>query len=146
MTRQDAKTPSPVDVRVGSVARRRRLSFGMSQAAVAALLGVTFQQLQKYESGSNRISASRLHAIAHALKVSVGFLFDTDASAAPRENVDDLYLSSEALRLNRAFIAIDDAHVRSHVVELVQSIADSEGGDRTTAKPLPRRNGTAADH
>jgi hypothetical protein len=72
-------------------------------------------------------------------------LFDTDSTAAPPGSVEDLHLTPEALGLNRAFAAIDDPRLRSHVVELVQSIADFEGGDGTALKRLRRRNGTAGD-
>lgn len=134
MKRQDPKTPTSIDVQVGSRVRRRRLSLGMSQASLAGLLGVTFQQVQKYEKGSSRISASRLHAISAALNVSVSFLFDANATAALADAGKDVNVIFEELRLNRAFLKIHDPRIRSHLVALVQSIADSEGGDVLTLK------------
>ena len=145
MKRQDAKTVDSIDVQVGSLVRRRRIGLGMSQAWLAGLLGVTFQQVQKYEQGSNRISAGRLHAIADALRVSVSFLFGVDATTAPGNAVEDAHQTTEALRLNRAFFKIDNPRLRSHVVELVQSIAESEGGDGAASKRVGHEDRITGD-
>ena len=77
------KTPNPIDVFVGSRVRLRRLMVGMSQEALADRLGVTFQQVQKYEKGTNRISASRLQAIAEVFRVPPSFFFQDEDSATP---------------------------------------------------------------
>lgn len=143
MSPQDAKRASPVDVAVGLLVRRRRGSLGMSQVALARQLGVTFQQVQKYESGKNRIGASRLHAIAQALGVPVSFFFgDADAPAVSGEIVEVGTLTPEGVRLNRAFLKIGNPRVRRQVVDLVQSIADSGSGDDTASTRVRRADRT----
>lgn len=131
------KTPNPVDVHVGSRVRMRRMMLSMSQERLGEQLGVTFQQVQKYEKGSNRIGASRLQEIARVLQVPVAFFFedapgDTNTASGFGESqssgfVTDFLTSSEGLSLNRAFVRIGDATVRRRVIELVEALADKDG-------------------
>lgn len=130
------KSPNPIDVHVGGRIRLRRMMLSMSQEKLGDALGITFQQIQKYEKGSNRVGASRLQHIASILKVPVSFFFE-DAPGAPTEAqgfseapgssyVVDFLSSSEGLALNRAFVRISDPKVRRKIVDLVQAIASEE--------------------
>lgn len=131
------KKPNPIDIHVGGRVRLRRMMLGMSQEKLGEQLGITFQQIQKYEKGTNRIGASRLQNIAAVLSVPVGFFFDGAPGpgeiAAPDSKsgsyVVDFLSSSEGLQLNRAFVRISDARVRRRVVDLVRALA----GDMTDA-------------
>jgi transcriptional regulator with XRE-family HTH domain len=127
----------PTDAHVGQRVRMRRLMLGMSQSNVADALGVTFQQLQKYEKGVNRISASRLQHISQILQVPVTFFFE-GAPHVPGEEraqtdapfpkfVSDYLVTSDGLNLTKAFMQIRDPKLRRAVVNLVEQIADSEG-------------------
>jgi transcriptional regulator with XRE-family HTH domain len=138
------KSPNPIDVHVGSRVRLRRMMLGMSQEKLGEHLGLTFQQIQKYEKGTNRIGASRLQAIARVLKVPVAFFFEGAPGLAPiagdqgfdptaTSNVVDFLSTSEGLRLNRAFIRIDDPKKRRKLVELVAAIAGDDEDDLGTA-------------
>ena len=110
---------------------------GMSQEKLGEHLGITFQQIQKYEKGTNRVGASRLQHIATVLKVPISFFFE-DAPGTPEEAakgfaegkpagyVVDFLSSSEGLSLNKAFVQIKDAKVRKRIVDLVKSLADDE--------------------
>lgn len=129
------KLPEPVDVHVGARLRLRRILVGFSQEKLAEHLGLTFQQIQKYEKGSNRISASRLFQIANVLEVPVQYFFDDlpveHAPDSPSGSVGDgghpdligFLGSSEGLHLNRAFAEISDPKVRRKIVELVKTLA-----------------------
>ena len=130
------KIPNPVDVHVGSRVRMRRILIGMSQEKLGDALGLTFQQVQKYEKGTNRIGASRLQAIANILGVPVDYFFDgmptddttpmlTLADGLPDEAtyVVDFLATAEGVQLNKAFVRIRDAKLRRKVVELVKEIA-----------------------
>ncbi|MXN66814.1 helix-turn-helix transcriptional regulator [Rhizobiales bacterium] len=130
------KAPNPIDVHVGSRVRLRRMMLGMSQEKLGESLGITFQQIQKYEKGTNRIGASRLQHIATVLKVPVSFFFE-DAPGSPEDvpasgdsqqtsYVVDFLSSSEGLSLNKAFVRIEDAKVRRRIVDLVRSIAGED--------------------
>ncbi len=131
------KKPNPIDIHVGSRVRLRRNMLGMSQEKLGESLGITFQQIQKYEKGTNRVGASRLQAIATILGVPVSFFFE-DAPDMPavtgggfREDnatsyVVDFLNSAEGLQLNRAFVRIADAKVRRRVVDLVKALAADE--------------------
>jgi transcriptional regulator with XRE-family HTH domain len=131
------KSPNPIDVHVGSRVRLRRMMLGMSQEKLGESLGITFQQIQKYEKGTNRVGASRLQHIATVLKVPVSFFFE-DAPGTPEEAagfaeqphsyVVDFLSSSEGLSLNKAFVRIKDARVRRKIVDLVQSLSSDEDG------------------
>ena len=129
------KTPNPVDKHVGSRVRMRRMMLSISQEKLGDALGVTFQQVQKYEKGANRIGASRLQQISHFLDVPVGFFFEgsPDASATLGSDEDALSLtritefvsSPEGLRLVEAFLRIEHAHLRRRIIGLVQEIGSS---------------------
>lgn len=135
------KRPNPIDVHVGSRVRLRRLLLGMSQEKLGEQLNLTFQQVQKYEKGVNRIGASRLHQISTILEVPVSFFFE-DMDEATGGNVNgfnenaspsyvlDLINSSDGLQLVKAFLRIDDSAVRRRVVDLVKAISDSEADPR----------------
>ena len=121
------------DVELGRRLRLRRVEQEMSQSELADMLGITFQQVQKYEKGVNRIGASRLQHIATALDVPVTFFFD-DADAGKRANnskreVESLLFldSSFSLRLLRAYSAVKDQAVQRQFVTLIESIAEAEG-------------------
>ncbi|TLP47195.1 MULTISPECIES: helix-turn-helix domain-containing protein [Cohaesibacter] len=127
------KAPNPIDIYVGSRVRLRRMMLSMSQEKLGEHLGITFQQIQKYEKGTNRIGASRLQHIATVLEVPVSFFFE-DAPGSPQEAaglaesksenyVINFLSSSEGLQLNRAFVQIKEPKVRRKIVELVREIA-----------------------
>lgn len=132
---ENKKKPNPIDIHVGSRIRLRRNMFGMSQEKLGESLGITFQQIQKYEKGTNRVGASRLQAIASILGVPVAFFFE---DAPGRENeapsglaeessgafVVDFLNSAEGLQLNRAFARIGDQRVRRKIVDLVKALGD----------------------
>lgn len=132
------KSPNPIDIHVGSRVRLRRMMLGMSQEKLGEHLGITFQQIQKYEKGTNRIGASRLQAIARVLSVPVAFFFEDAPGLAPvagdqgfdeqasTSYVVDFLSSSEGLALNKAFIRIKDPKQRRKVVELVKAMAGDE--------------------
>ncbi|HZG31563.1 transcriptional regulator [Ensifer adhaerens] len=128
------KKPNPIDIHVGSRIRLRRTMLGMSQEKLGESLGITFQQIQKYEKGTNRVGASRLQNISNILNVPVSFFFEDApgdnasgqsgmAEASSSNYVVDFLSSSEGLQLNRAFVKINDAKVRRKVVELVKALA-----------------------
>jgi transcriptional regulator with XRE-family HTH domain len=133
--KENKKKPNPTDIHVGSRIRLRRNMLGMSQEKLGETLGITFQQIQKYEKGTNRIGASRLQNIAAVLSVPVGFFFDGapgpgEPGAADSKSgsyVVDFLSSSEGLQLNRAFVRISDPRVRRRIVDLVRALA----GDAT---------------
>jgi transcriptional regulator with XRE-family HTH domain len=130
-----AKASNMVDIYVGARLRMRRTMLGMSQSKLGELLGVTFQQVQKYEKGSNRISASRLQQTARVLDVSPSFFFEGApaqaveggfAEDAQQSFVVDFLASTEGLQLNRAFLRVRDPKVRRRIVDLVVSLASSD--------------------
>jgi transcriptional regulator with XRE-family HTH domain len=129
------KPPNPIDVRVGSRVRMRRLMLKMSQTELGKALGLTFQQVQKYEKGKNRIGASRLQQISDVLQVPVSFFFEdprapTRGSKAPKarspDYVSDFLATTDGLALAKAFVQIHDSVLRRRIVRLVQEIAAEE--------------------
>ena len=125
------RAPNPIDIHVGKRLRMRRLMLDMSQETLAASLGITFQQVQKYEKGVNRIGAGRLFEIARILGVPIDFFYDgvgasadTAAEAAPP--VMEFVSSGEGLQLSLAFMKIKDPKVRKRVLDLVKSLSDGE--------------------
>ncbi len=134
------KSPEPVDVYVGSRLRLRRILVGFSQEKLAEHLGLTFQQIQKYEKGTNRVSASRLYQVANVLSVPVQYFFDgipgQDAPMKPTDpeapeshsELTSFLSSSEGLQLNRAFAEISDLKIRRKIVELVKTLSGHGGG------------------
>ena len=131
------KAPNPTDKHVGSRVRMRRKMLAMSQTKLGDALGLTFQQVQKYENGTNRIGASRLQQISHILQVPVVFFFEgapnastphgSNKSALSVAQIDDFISDSNGLRLIGAFMRIDNAAVRRRIVVLVQEIARDDG-------------------
>jgi transcriptional regulator with XRE-family HTH domain len=125
---------SPVDKHVGSRVRMRRLMLGMSQTKLAAALGLSFQQVQKYEKGTNRIGASRLQHISQILQVPVPFFFEGAphlpgqpkgiGDAPSPEYVADFLASSDGLALVKAFVAIKNTRLRRRIVALVEELAE----------------------
>jgi transcriptional regulator with XRE-family HTH domain len=132
------KAPNPIDKHVGSRVRMRRMMLGMSQEKLGDALGLTFQQVQKYEKGTNRIGASRLQQISHILQVPVAFFFEGAphlagmpgpegmADAPSPAYVSDFLATSDGLSLTKAFMRIPDAKLRRRIVDLVQQIAGEE--------------------
>src|SRR3954447_15219744 len=135
-----AKASTPVDKFIGARLRARRLLVRMSQEKLGEALGITFQQIQKYEKGTNRISVSRLHQIAHVLGVPVGYFYDGapgteqpsgfgEAAAAPYEA--DFLSNADGLQLMQAFMRI--ARVRRRLVDLATAIAEQGSEEAATA-------------
>jgi transcriptional regulator with XRE-family HTH domain len=126
------RAPDPTDVHVGSRVRTRRQMLGMSQSKLAEALGVSFQQLQKYENGKNRMGSSRLQQAAQALDVSIGYFFEgaPGGSKKPRKVLDDytkqFFKMPESLPLARAFMQISNRQVRSQLANLVELLAESK--------------------
>ena len=140
------KAPNPIDKHVGSRVRMRRMMLGMSQEKLGDALGLTFQQVQKYEKGTNRIGASRLQQISQILQVPVSFFFE----GAPRRRPGGAYRRHErgalaglrvrlsrhfdGLALTKAFMRIADSKLRRRIVDLVEQIATATNTDsRRTA-------------
>ena len=131
------KAPNPVDKYVGSRVLMRRIMLGMSQEKLGEALGLTFQQVQKYEKGTNRVGASRIQQISEILQVPVSFLFEGSPSGADGFGDDaspaydaDFLATSEGLALTRAFTRITDGKLRRSIVELVEQIAARESPDK----------------
>lgn len=124
--------PDPVDVQVGARIRIRRLLVGMNQETLANRLGLTFQQVQKYEGGANRVSASRLSQIAKILGVTIDYFFSELAAAgdvgagAPVVSVRDQMQRPEAIDLIRAYYAIPDQGVRQQFLNMIKAVAQSQ--------------------
>jgi len=128
-----SKSPDPVDKHVGLRVRIRRMLVGMSQEKLGEALGLTFQQIQKYEKGTNRIGASRLQQIAAILAVPVDYFFEgapglATPAAGLNEGAGSQYIAEflgtpESIQLNRAFTAIADPAVRRRIVDLVVALA-----------------------
>ena len=130
------EAPNPVDKHVGSRVRMRRVLLGMSQEKLGEALGLTFQQVQKYEKGTNRVSASRLQEISKTLKVPPSFFFEGMQASDEQKpgiaedpsssQVVDFLSTVEGLQLNRAFAKISDPKIRKRIVELVVALANSK--------------------
>ena len=130
------KAPNPIDKYVGSRVRMRRIMLGMSQEKLGEALGLTFQQIQKYEKGTNRVGASRIQQISEILQVPVSFLFEGGPTSTTGGNgfsegtsptyVADFLATSEGLALTRAFTRITDTKLRRSIVDLVEQIAAHE--------------------
>jgi len=126
------KAPNPIDKHVGSRVRMRRMMLSMSQEKLGDALGLTFQQVQKYEKGTNRIGASRLQQIAHFLQVPVSFFFEGAPQSAGHGGmseapspayVADFLATSDGLSLTKAFMRIKSNKLRRRIVDLVEQIA-----------------------
>ena len=118
------RVPNPVDVHVGKRIRMGRLFLDMNQETLANALGLTFQQVQKYEHGANRVSASRLSATADILGVPISFFFDGFAPGPPEETaLRERLERPEAIELVRRYYAIPDQRVRQQFLEMVKVVA-----------------------
>ena len=149
--RQKSDKPNPIDVQVGSRVRLRRNMLGLSQEKLGTAIGLTFQQVQKYERGANRIGASRLHELSRVLDVPVSFFFDDmdpvrapaipgGFAEPPAEGFEsDPLRRRETVELVDAYYAVEDAAVRRRLLDLARALA-AEGGtaDKTPARPLRR--------
>lgn len=137
MTTDNKKRPNPIDIHVGSRIRLRRNMIGMSQEKLGEQLGITFQQIQKYEKGTNRVGASRLQAIGGIMNVPVSYFFED----APQENGNgldgleegkapsfeaDFLSSTEGIQLFRSFTRISDPKIRRRVLDLIKVLAAEE--------------------
>ncbi len=130
------KAPNPIDKHVGSRVRMRRMMLEMSQEKLGDALGLTFQQVQKYEKGTNRIGASRLQQISHILQVPVAFFFEgapilhgqgAGMKDAPSPAyVADFLATSDGLALTKAFMRIKDPKLRRRIVDLVEAITGED--------------------
>ena len=148
------ETPNPIDVRVGARLRLRRNMLGLSQEKLGEAIGLTFQQVQKYERGANRIGASRLHELSRVLDVPVSFFFDdTDPVRAPAMGgfaeppaeafESDPLRKRETVELVQAYFSIEDAAVRRRLLDLAKALA--AGGEASAEKPPAPTQGNAAD-
>lgn len=116
----------PTDIHIGRKIRERRVSVGMSQSALADRLGITFQQVQKYESGANRVGGSRLWDISKALEVPVSHFFEGLQSASGKAvGSEEPPLSRQSLELARAINGIPESELKSQIVKLVKTFAKS---------------------
>ena len=129
------KAPNPIDKHVGSRVRMRRMMLSLSQEKLGGALGLTFQQVQKYEKGTNRIGASRLQQISHILQVPVAFFFEGAPTAPPSEGtseapspsyVSEFLATSDGLALTKAFMEIKEPKLRRRIVDLVEEIASRD--------------------
>jgi transcriptional regulator with XRE-family HTH domain len=141
------KQPDSTDKLVGHNIRIQRLATGLSQTELAQRLGVTFQQVQKYERGVNRIGCGRLFQIARILGVHVMDFFDGSGAGKPTEarNVRDLISEPQAFHLLEAFSEISDRRLRRSVVELVKKIARAKAGLVRTAEGWRASSGHAGN-
>ena len=131
------KTPNPIDKHVGGRVRMRRVMLAMSQQKLGDALGVSIQQVQKYEKGANRLGAGRLQQISHVLQVPVAFFFEgapsasatcgSDGNALSTTWVTDFVASPDGIKLVKAFQGFSDAGLRRRIVLLVKEIAGDDG-------------------
>jgi len=129
------RVPNPIDRHVGARVRLRRLLMDMSQGELGSAIGVTFQQVQKYEKGSNRIGASRLQQISRILAVPIGFFFEgaplpldlvatSDQAPPPPSYLSDFLTTSDGLALTKAFMEIKDTRLRRRIIDLLENIVE----------------------
>ncbi|NQY13187.1 MAG: helix-turn-helix transcriptional regulator [Henriciella sp.] len=135
-----ALTASEVDRLVGDRIRRRRILMGLTQDQLGDSLGISYQQIQKYETGANRVSAGRLYLIATRLDVSPGWFFDPVKSDASSDDFDELGSSRLLMEFVRSFARIKDERLKSVLVSLVRAMTDDE---EPTITPT---NGAGSDH
>ncbi|MDZ4775884.1 MAG: helix-turn-helix transcriptional regulator [Alphaproteobacteria bacterium] len=142
----EERIANSVDKRIGQRVKQRRLEMGMSQERLAELLGVTFQQIQKYEKGVNRVAASRLFELASALGVGLAYFFEGLTAGSPHEGIRggvaedgqgfvyDMLASPEGQQLLQIFGQIRSAKVRRRVVDLVRTLAEEDAEDSALPK------------
>jgi transcriptional regulator with XRE-family HTH domain len=145
-----SRRPNPIDIHVGSRVRLRRMLMGISQEKLGERLGLTFQQVQKYEKGVNRIGASRLFDLSHVLEVPIQFFYEGAPSNSGRPmmapgfsegppadaNILEFLSTREGLELNKAFAAITDQRTRRALIELARALAGAEGELPAGDKPF----------
>jgi len=124
------KKERTLDAYIGARVRMRRLMLNMSQEVLSGKLGVTFQQVQKYEKGLNRISASRLFELAQALRVPVGYFYDGMQDNPPVSPLMEFMSSGAGVELNQAFLRIDDDKMRRRLLAMVNDIARVTGAPK----------------
>ena len=131
------RSPNPIDVHVGLQVRLRRKELKISQEKLAETLGLTFQQVQKYERGANRISASKLYEIARSLRVSIAWFFEglsdpqagrlkDDGGAAAPPHAHNFLMTPEGIDLANAFPRIEDRQVRRKLVDLIRALVEED--------------------
>lgn len=128
---------SDIDRRVGERIRRRRILLGFTQDQLGDALNISYQQVQKYETGANRVSAGRLHQIAQTLETNVGWFFD----AVGEDEQTDQTSSRHVIDLVRNFSRIEDEQVRGAVLSLVRSLASGDSDEADTGLPVHNGNG-----
>lgn len=122
-------TASDVDRLVGDRIRRRRILMGLTQDQLGESLGISYQQIQKYETGANRVSAGRLYLIAERLEVAPGWFFDPVKSDASSDDFDELGSSRLLMEFVRSFARIRDERLKSVLVSLVRAMAEDDLDD-----------------
>jgi transcriptional regulator with XRE-family HTH domain len=136
----DERGPSPVDRHVGLRMRMRRKELGLSQERLAESVGLTFQQIQKYERAANRISASKLWELARALRTDVGYFYDglaeLEQGSQSQESLHAFLLAPDGLELAAHFLRIANPRLRRRTLELVRALAGT-GEETTTEKAAP---------
>lgn len=142
------RVPNPIDRHVGLRIRMRRKELGISQERLADSIGLTFQQIQKYERAANRVSASKLWEMARALETTVGYFFEGlsdpapsggDDHAARQDIIQDFLLTSEGMELATLFPQVRQARVRRRLLDLVRTMAEDAD------PPEPERSGLEED-
>src|ERR1700757_3104017 len=133
------KAPNPIDKHVGSRVRMRRMMLSMSQEKLGDALGLTFQQVQKYEKGTNRIGASRLQDIASIQQVSISFFFEDAPGQSsildePCDYVSGFLATSDGLALTKAYMQIENAKLRRSIIALVKQIAGEDEPEQVTVR------------
>ena len=146
LTAED-EAPDPVDISVGGRLRQRRTLLGMSQEKLGRAVGLTFQQIQKYERGVNRIGASRLLQLSRVLGVPIAYFFEdvpapksgraAQQTVAPAAAEDDPFSRRETMELVRAYYAITNPHVRKRVLDLVRALSRSPTAKALLKAKLP---------
>ncbi|MBI1404686.1 MAG: helix-turn-helix domain-containing protein [Caulobacter sp.] len=137
MTDDALRSPNPIDIHVGRRVRQRRKAMGVTQERLAHDLGLTFQQVQKYERGANRVSASKLYEIAVALQTSTAYFFEGLADPAQVKEggagdpasekfINAFLMSPEGLELAEMFSRLQNARLRKRIVDLVRSMVEDE--------------------
>ena len=136
-----SRKPNPVDIHVGGRVRFRRMLLGMSQEKLGERLGLTFQQVQKYEKGVNRIGASRLFDLSQVLQVPIQFFYEEAPTTLDQANSDhgrgfaergseshivEFLNTRDGLEMNKAFVRIKDTKLRGKIIGLVRALADKE--------------------
>ena len=137
-----AKSPIPLDKVVGRRVRARRLQLGLSQRALGDALGISYQQVQKYEQGVSRIGAGRLQQVAEILNVPVSVFFDEKLGGSQHGGSVFAFLDTAySLRLTQAFARIPDRRIQQRIVELIEQVADRNSADGAELTALDRHVG-----